>query len=466
MKKRRFGLVVAVVLLAVLLLFLGRSPRHPVQPIATAEDDRGAESGGVGPRPARQPSGVAPPAGPVIASVSVEKTEVCSGEDNLVTVRLADGYAGNDAIRIMMPGHNAAGPQMPFRLSLTGDRKEQPEMPEVVVLGRDGELATVKIPPVTVKNCNPGPSLTIEAAMVANATDTFAFTATVRNPGATPFKPIEWRWDFGDGSDAVTKVRTVEHGYEDRPQTTRISALLIHVRAVDAQGVELLGRYGIELRNRAFEALHIKNAVLLSTELTPRFPVMDADGRVVQRVRIHHAYDKPVTVERVFVQRFRHDAQGGEEVQEVPVDPRQLLGTNVIPPGRGIEVTATLDTRSEMGVGLLTYDLLGTSADGIRASGQFSVMRPPELIPQEEREVVTDARLKAEILAVRKILGRDEVSIDEIMQLRREGALDNLTGDDGQPLKVAADDGELHQLPDPPNKRKSAALRSSSKSAH
>jgi hypothetical protein len=400
----------------------------------------------------------------VIEAVSVEKTEVCAGEDNLVTVRLAEGYASNDSIRIMMPGHNVAGAQMPFRLSFTGDRKEQPAMPEVVVFGRDGELATVKIPTVKVKDCDPGASLTIEAAMVANAADTFAFTATVRNPGATPFKPVEWRWDFGDGNDAVTKVRTVEHGYEDRPQNTRISAFLVHVRAVDAQGVEILGRYGMELRNRAFEALHVKNAVLLSTELTPRFPEMGPDGRVVQRVRVHHAYDKPVVVDRVFMQRFRHDADGNEDVQEVPVDPRQILGTNVIPPGRGIEAVATLDTRAEAGVGLLTYDIVGTSTDGIRASGQFSVMRPPELIPQEEREVVTDARLRAEILAVRKILGRDEVSIDDIMQLRREGALDNLTGDDGKPLKIAAEDGEPAQRPDQPRASKSAVLRPSSKS--
>ena len=41
-------------------------------------------------------------------------------------------------------------------------------------------------------------------------------------------------------------------------------------------------------------------------------------------------------------------------------------------------MTVTLDTREEPGTGLLTFDLVGASADGIRASGQFSVMRPPE----------------------------------------------------------------------------------------
>jgi hypothetical protein len=458
--KRRVGLVVALALLGALLLLVVGLPRSAVRPATTATDDRGGDSAPVGPRLAPPASGAPATAAPVIEAVTVEKTEVCSGEDNLVTVTLASGYASNDTIRIMMPEQGSAGPQMPFRLSLSRD-KQQPEMPEVVVFGRDGALATVKIPPVKVKDCDPGPVVRIDVALTANTSATFAFTATVLNPGSTPFKPVEWRWDFGDGSDAVTKVRTAEHGYEDRQQNTRMSTFLVHVRAVDAQGVELLGRHGMELRNQAFEALRIKNAVLLATELNPRFPVMGADGRVTQRVRIHHAYDKPVNIDRVFVQRFRGNEQGREDMQESAVDPRQILGTNVVPPGRGIEITATLDTRAEPGTRLLTFDLVGTSVDGMRASGQFSVLRPPELIPQAERDIVTDARLRAEILAVRKMLGRDEVTLDEITQLRREGALDNLTGDDGQPLQVAAASGTDDMPPraEQPKSRKGTPLR-------
>ena len=465
MNKRRLGIAVAIAFVGVLLLLAVRLPRSAVQPTATAEAARGSERAAVRPRSAPPVSDVATTSAAVIEAVAVEKTEVCSGEDNLVTVTLASAYASNDTIRIMMPAQGAAGPQMPFRLSLSRD-KQQPEMPEVVVFGRDGALATVKIPAVKVKDCAPGPMMTIDVALTANTSATFAFTATVLNQGPTPFKPVEWRWDFGDGSDAVTKVRTVEHGYEDRPQKTRMSTFLVHVRAVDAQGVELVGRHGMELHNRAFEALRVKNAVLLSTELTPRFPVIGADGRVVQRVRVHHAYDKPVTIDRVFVQRFRHDDQGRDDVQESAADPQQILGTNVIPPGRGIEATVTLDTRAEPGIGLLTFNLVGTSVDGMRASGQFSVLRPPELIPQAQREIVTDVRLRAEILAVRKMLGRDEVTIDEIMELRREGALDNLTGDDGQPLKLAAaDSDDMRPLSEQPKSRAGAPLRRPAASA-
>ena len=46
------------------------------------------------------------------------------------------------------------------------------------------------------------------------------------HPGPTAFKPVQWHWDFGDGRDATTKVRTVEHSYEDRPQRTGVSSFL------------------------------------------------------------------------------------------------------------------------------------------------------------------------------------------------------------------------------------------------
>ena len=362
----------------------------------------------------------------------MEKTEVCSGEDNLVTVRLAGDHHKDDDLRIMMPGLGTTGAQMPFRLSLAAG-KQQPEMPEVVVSGRDGALATVKVPTVTVKDCTPGPSLSVEVALTANTSATFALTATVRNPGPTPFNPVRWHWDFGDGADATTKVGTVEHSYEDRPQKSRMSSFLVHVRAANADGVELLGRYSFEPRN---EVLRQKTAVVISTELNPRVAEIGADGRVTQRVRIHHAADQPVIVERVAVQRFRDNDKGVEEMHATDGDPRQILGANVIPPGRGIETTAVLDTRVEPQTKRVTYELHGKSADGSRASGQFSVLRPGGVIPHEEREVVTDPRFNAELGAARAKLGRDEVSLDDMLRLRREGALHNLPPNDVQHAPV------------------------------
>jgi hypothetical protein len=431
MSRKRVGLAVTIALLAGLLLFLAvRSPdSRSVSGPAPLDQ--------TGPSPPRSDRAVPPPqlvaaTQPIVEEITVEKTEVCSGEDNLVTVRLAGDHQNDDAIRIAMPRLGGAGRQMPFILGLTA-AKQQPEMPEVVVSGRDGPLATVKIPTVTVKDCTPGPSLSIEAAPVAGTSAAFALTATVRNPGPTPFKPVQWHWDFGDGRDATTKVRTVEHSYEDGPQKrARGSSFLVHVRAADAEGVELLGRHALDL-------VRSRHVVVINTELDPRLPVIGPDGRVTQRVRVHHASDQPVTLERVEVQRFRDNQQGVEEMQATDVDPRQLLGTSVIPPGRGIEATAVLDTRAEPRIKRVTFDLHGKSADGIRASGRYSVLRPSEPAAQDEREVAADRQVNAALLAARKKLGRDQVSLEDMVRLKREGALDNLPAPDGaQPPPAAS----------------------------
>jgi hypothetical protein len=237
---------------------------------------------------------------------------------------------------------------------------------------------------------------------------------------------VQWHWDFGDGSEATPQIHTEEHSYEDRPQKTRTSSFLVHARAADAAGVEVLGRHSFELRNDAFEALKAKGVVLLSTELTPRLPVIGADGKVTQRVRIHHAYDKPVTLERIEVQRFRDSEPGAGEMQATAADPRQILGSNVIPPGPGLEATAVLDTKAEPRIKRMLFDLHGASADGIRASGQYSVVRPSAPTPREEREVAADPRTQAAIGAARAKLGREQVSLDDMVRLQREGAFNNL----------------------------------------
>lgn len=183
-------------------------------------------------------------------------------------------------------------------------------------------------------------------------------------------------------------------------------------------------------------------------ELNPRFPVQLADGRVAQPARLHHAHEQSITVERVVAVRYRNGEQG-EESHRTEMDPRQLLGTNLIPPGRGIEATVYLDTRAEPDTKLISFELHGTSADGIPAMGELSVLPPSRPLAREEGEIVRDLNMVAAILATRNILGRDEVTFDEIMRLRREGLLDNLPGVDSETGNAPADrGGELRAIPD------------------
>src|SRR5262245_20386122 len=131
MSRKRVGVAVAIALLAGLLLFLAARSSDSPSASAPALVDQTT------PSPPRSNRAVPPQqlvaaAEPVVEEITVEKTEVCSGEDNLVTVRLAGGHQNDENIRITMPGLGGAGRQMPFILGLTAAR-QQPEMPEVVV---------------------------------------------------------------------------------------------------------------------------------------------------------------------------------------------------------------------------------------------------------------------------------------------------------------------------------------------
>ena len=216
MSRKRVGVAVAIALLVGLLLFLAVRSPDSRSASAPAPVDQTTPSLPRSDR-ALPPQQLVAATEPVVEEITVEKTEVCSGEDNLVTVRLAGDHQNDENIRITMPGLGGAGRQMPFILGLTA-AKQQPEMPEVVVSGRDGALATVKVPTVTVKDCIPGPSLSVEVALVANTSATFALTATVRNPGPTAFKPVQWHWDFGDGA------RRHDQGSNRRAQLRRPAA--------------------------------------------------------------------------------------------------------------------------------------------------------------------------------------------------------------------------------------------------
>jgi hypothetical protein len=430
MNKKRLGLLVVLIVGGLLLLRKSRSA-PPHEPPTEADEDRGASSAPERPRFPALPLLPAPTAeaDPVVEEIEVEKKEVCSGEDNFVTLKLSSAANEDDQLRVVMLGFDVSGTRMPFRLAL-GAGGTQPEMPEIVVFGKDGMKTTVKVPPVKVKDCAPPASLAVHLALTPNAFATYAMTAVIRQAEGGTFQPRRWYWDFGDGSYVTTEVPAVEHSYEDRPQKTRFSNFTVLVRAVDAAGKEVRGLQPVELRNPAFETLRMKNVVMIWPELNPRFPTMQPNGQVVQRVRLRHAYDQPVTLERVTVERLSTGPDGREQRIATEATPREVLGADVIAPGEGLEATVVLDTRSDPDTDVMNFELMGTTADGKRARGSFSVLKPEAEIPREQQERVTDPHLVAQLVAAQARLGRQEVTLDELQRLRREGALANATGGD------------------------------------
>jgi hypothetical protein len=249
------------------------------------------------------------------------------------------------------------------------------------------------------------------------------------------------------GGSETTSTPLVTHSYEDRAQDTLYSQMLVTVEIVGAGGEKVVGRKSLQLRNPVFEDFYEKGIVSLMIALNPRFPEANADGVVVQGVRLFHARPTSVTIEKA-VRIKQYPEQGGETAPE-SVDPKALLGTTEIPAGHGIDTKVAFDTAAEPDIFSVTYLLDGKTPEGWPVRGGFSVMRPPPKPTKSANNPVLDPVLRAKILAARKILGKEYVTDEDIFQLDREGKLAGLEID---PTPIPAPSGPPTNLPKPPHK--------------
>jgi hypothetical protein len=383
------------------------APQPKPEPVATPE----------------QPPAQAEADAPVIDEITVEKKEVCEGEENLISVRAHTSNGTDEFLSYMVGGRK--GQQVPVR-SWIADDGENPRL-EVKVFGRNNVVTSALVPAFVVKPCKPARIALITARLRANTWSEFDFEVKINESGAAgnpaasvlPFKPRLYEWSFGDGEKATTQLPYATHNYEGRKQDAMYSHLLVEVKIHGETGEPVVGRTALQLLNPAFENLAAKGVVTLLVQLTPRFPEMGSDGVVRQKVRLFHHRDRPVFIHNAVL--FRHKATPGEPVREQVVDPSSLMGTSIIPPGKGIEFEAKLDTRRDADVFSLEHYVEGKDSEGLPARGAFSVMRPPKLPTKEDSMPVEDPLLKQKILAARKILNRSYVTDEDLWALERAG---------------------------------------------
>jgi hypothetical protein len=375
--------------------------------------------------PAQPPREGGAPA-PVIDEITVEKSEVCEGEENLITVK-AHTEDGTDRFLNYVIG-DKQGQRVPVR-SYLPDQGEEQVPRQVLVYGRGNVVTRAPMPAFVVKKCKPARSALITAHLRANTFSEFDFEVKVVESqpdptGVNAFQPRSYEWSFGDGQTAVTDVPHVVHSYEDRKQDTLYSSVLIEVKVRGGSGEPVVGRHTLNLINPAFEDFATKGVVALQVQLTPRFPDLGSDGLVRQRVRVFHHRGRPVYVHNAVV--FLHRTTPNQPASQNSVDPSALMGGSMIPPGRGLEFEARLDTNRFPDVFSEEFYLEGKDSDGNPARGAFSVMRPPPRPTKEKSDPVQDPVLKAKILAARKILNQQYVTDEDIWRLEREGKLANV----------------------------------------
>jgi len=414
--------VAAVVLAVVAIVRCQTTPRgKPIHASSVAEPGPARP---VPPRP-RPPGGAgpgsvdAPP--PIIDEITVEKTEVCEGEENLITVHAHTPDGADDAfLHGVIDG--APGLSVPVVSFRNRDGTIPPR--SILVFGRGDAPVEVPLPDFEVKECMAERRVVIDFRLQPNTESEFELSARIQElAAAAPFQPVRWRWDFGDGTTAETTDPWVVHDFEGRRQDqTLYASLAIRVEAIDAAGARVAGRHTIVIQNRPFANLAFAGTVTLSVRLTPRFPERGPDGRVRGRVRLWHHRPDPVTIERVVARRNYHDQR---PYQERPVDVEALLGTRTIPPA-GIEIAVELDTAAEPDLFSIDYWLEGTSAEGLPVRGFFPVMTPPKLPTADDHQPVRDPALGARIRRARELLGKDYVTDEDLWALDRRGAFDDL----------------------------------------
>lgn len=429
-KRRAAFVALAVVALGLFLLLRpGRDERPRPGPSAPATAALRSEPEAARTAAAPPASGPARVAGaaPVIDAIEVEKPEVCSGEENLVTVR-AHTPDGTDPFLHYAVG-GLTGAQVPVRVFRNPDGTY--ELPEVSVFGRDNVATRVPMPAFRVKDCEPLRAVHIQSRALPNAPSEFEFYARLievgakGKPDAPPFKPKRFYWSFGDGTSDVTDRPFVAHSYRTRPQNSLYAQLLVTVEVKSEANDKLVGRASLELLNSSFEDFDKRRIVSLTAAPEPRFPELSKDGLVRQTFRLSHQRPTPVRITRVrAVRHFNHE----EPTPPAETAVEDALGLTEIPPGDGTSVSIVLDTRREPDVFSVTYQLEGVSPEGYAVRGSFSLMRPPPPPTKNSNTPVDDPVLLAKIKRAREILRQEFVTDEDLWRLEREGKFSDLSG--------------------------------------
>lgn len=150
---------------------------------------------------------------PVIDEIIVEKQEVCSGEENLITVRAHTVNSTDEFLHYRIGSYT--GQQVPVRLRL--DDEGKPQERTISVFGKNNVVTTVPIPPFKVKDCKPYRMVFIMHRLQPNTEGEYEFFARITDIGAKedpdpkPFKPKAFVWDFGDGKTVTSTGPEVVH---------------------------------------------------------------------------------------------------------------------------------------------------------------------------------------------------------------------------------------------------------------
>lgn len=363
---------------------------------------------------------------PIIDNVTVEKSEVCQGEENLITV---EAHSPDDDDRFLQIHVGLeTGNRVPLRSWVPQDGTKMHDT--IVVFGKDRSYTRIPVPAYKVKSCTPVYLMKIISGLSPNTVGEYDLEIRIINSrapegaAAHPFQAIQYSWDFGDGQTEQTNVPHVAHDYGHRSMNTLYSSFLVTVEAVDKTGEKLRARTSLSVINSTFENLAYRGLVTLLAEGVPHTPEINGDGIVSQGFQIWHGHATTVHLDRVLERRYRKSAS--EIPSPTEQSPGSLLGRSDIPPGPGIEVRLHYDTKPDPDIYMVQYELQGVTEDGLPVEGLIALMRPPDRPTRENSKLVNDPVLLAKIKLARQLLNQEFVTDGDLFRLEREGKFANL----------------------------------------
>ncbi|HEY3356360.1 MAG TPA: hypothetical protein VGQ83_24125 [Polyangia bacterium] len=424
-----WGLAVLALLLLALLLFPRRKPPPAVAsetPAAAAHPTRGTASRG-GSAPAGALAGV-----PIIDEITLEKSEVCEGEENLVSVRAhMPGGVGDAQLNYLVGGE--PGQSVPvFAWLPHGTEPRPPKM--VVVYGPNESMTTAPVPPYEVKPCQPSRRLHVTARLLPNTVAEYEIQALVRNVTAGDrFKPVRYLWEFGDGTRFESESEWVRHDYTLRPQTTLYSWFLLRVEAVSASGERVVGRKVLTMMNHGVAEELRRGVILIQARLTPRYSEPSPDGKARHQVLLFHHYTAAaVIIDRVVASiqdgfPDKPPVEGGKELvpeepprREETHDPMAILRLDRVP-AAGVETQVALDYKAQPKVNFITYEIYGHTEDGKPAEGSFTIFQPRPPLKRGSGVRLADPVLAAKIQVAQQVLDRQQITDDDMARLENAG---------------------------------------------
>ena len=385
-KRKPLALLFLVLLVAfVVLLYLTRGCGSPTPKQTTEESQQSIADHELGiPRlsppllkaiPRGDPS-PDDPSLPIIDEATVEKTEVCRGEDNFINLKVhtrngTDAFLGSrfkdPSTGIVILGGN----RIPFRLDK--------ETTEPMVLSIEGNMVSkmVSLPPVHVKDCDAPRLVNVHVNRTMAARDRVDLVAELvehaPNPVDRTFEPLvpdSYEWDFGDGEKRVVPTAEIEHSYEARDQSVRQSSFLISVTIRDLKGQQAHGSIVVAFPNVGFGPLYFKKQVVMSIGVKEAQP----GSTEHERIWIYHGYKEQVRIDSVsLIEKVSTDGEKRETFRR-SYSPEEVLGLSEVMPRQSSSIRDLTDLQPTNANAVRYVELEGVTSDGKRAVGSFTLL--------------------------------------------------------------------------------------------